>query len=157
MQNYIGGNYHQSQARRNLRDLDSTETDIEDRVFGGSVAIPSRDQRYKEQAVDEVLVKKMYETLFDYDAMTEKHATPPTLILVSGDGAASEYSPQGFLKPVKIALNRGWNVEIVAFGKFTSQTWFTEEHRSMLDRREEGKGGCVRVIELENWAEELLA
>lgn len=58
------------------------------------------------------------------------------------------------------ALDRGWDVEIIAFPLGTSSSWLGEEARAAIVGGEElgvGGRGRLRVINLEAFAEELIA
>jgi hypothetical protein len=95
-----------------------------------------------EQAVDEILQMKLLESLVDT-------AKPTTIVLASGDAAEAEYSG-GFLKNVERALIKGWKVEIVAWHDGLSKDY---HNKSFLGRWE----GKIRIIELDEFCEELLA
>ncbi len=74
---------------------------------------------------------------------------PSTIVLASGDAAEAEFSG-GFLKCVERALSKGWKVEIIAWSDGLSQ-----EYRSQ--RFIDKWGGLFKVIELDDFCEELLA
>lgn len=98
---------------------------------------------------------KILESLLDYSPTAD---TPrPLLVVVSGDAKSSEYNPAGFLGPVRRALDRGWDVEIMSFASGTSSSWAAEEKRA---RGEESGGvvtrGKLRIVDLEKFAEELV-
>lgn len=59
-----------------------------------------------EQGVDEILALKICDSVLDYANR------PGLLVLVSGDGAPSEFNPNGFLKYIQHALMLGWAVEL---------------------------------------------
>jgi len=94
-----------------------------------------------EQAVDELLQMKMLESLLDFE--------PATMVLASGDAAEAEYSG-GFLKTVERALRKGWKVEVLAWKNGLS---FEYRSTAFLERWK----GQFRVIELDDFSEELLA
>ena len=77
--------------------------------------------RYREQGVDEVLQLKMYQVIADGDA-------PPnaTIVLATGDGRAGQFSEEGFIGCVKIALKKGWRVELYAWEGGLSGSWKRE-------------------------------
>lgn len=58
------------------------------------------------------------------------------------------------------ALERGWDVEIVAFPLGTSSSWLSEQARQALEVGEGGEGvrgrGRLSVVNLELFAEELV-
>lgn len=93
-----------------------------------------------------VLQVRMYESLFgSKDGPQELSGT--TLVLASGDGAASEFSPSGFLGPVRAALQAGCKVEIISWKSGISSVWRTECQKWP---------GMCRIVYLDNFAEELL-
>ncbi|KAK6501000.1 hypothetical protein TWF506_003756 [Arthrobotrys conoides] len=71
-------------------------------------------KRTGEQAVDEVLIMKILESLVD--------CPPATIVLATGDGNITQFS-DGFYKAVERALEKGWNVELVAFKRTISKSW----------------------------------
>ncbi|KAF3202739.1 hypothetical protein TWF192_008833 [Orbilia oligospora] len=71
-------------------------------------------KRTGEQAVDEVLIMKILESLVD--------CCPSTIVLATGDGNITQFS-DGFYKAVERALEKGWNVELVAFKRTISKSW----------------------------------
>lgn len=79
----------------------------------------------QEQAVDELLHGKMWQCLFE----NRHRLSQTTLVLGSGDGAKSEFSPSGFLAPVEAALEAGAKVEIICFKSGCSNVWETLERR----------------------------
>lgn len=98
---------------------------------------------------------KILESLLDYTPTPD--APRPLLVVVSGDAKSSEYNPTGFLGPVRRALDRGWDVEIMSFASGTSSSWTMEEKRA---GGEESGGvvtrGKLRIVDLEKFAEELV-
>ncbi|KAK6528569.1 hypothetical protein TWF281_009809 [Arthrobotrys megalospora] len=72
-------------------------------------------KRTGEQAVDEVLIMKILESLLDC-------TTPATIVLATGDGNITQFS-EGFFKSVERALEKGWNVELIAFKRTLSKSW----------------------------------
>lgn len=96
--------------------------------------------RWVEQGVDEILHLKILESLLDTDK-------PATIVLATGDAAEAEYSG-GFMRMVERALQRGWTVELVSFSQVTSYAYRKKEFR-------EKWGGSFRVIELDDYVEEL--
>ncbi|KAL2785185.1 hypothetical protein BJX66DRAFT_315304 [Aspergillus keveii] len=99
------------------------------------------EQRWVEQAVDEILHLKILESLVDVDE-------PATIVLATGDAAEAEFSG-GFLKMVERALQRGWKVELVSFSQVTSYSYRRKEFRSRW-------GDHFRIIALDDYIEELL-
>ncbi|GAA5934353.1 hypothetical protein JCM10213_003775 [Rhodosporidiobolus nylandii] len=79
----------------------------------------------------------------------------PTLVVATGDANSSEYNPGGFLGCVRRALDRGWDVEVVAFTHGLSSHWAGEQMKRVTDEgRERGE---LRVVNLGLFAEELCA
>jgi hypothetical protein len=79
----------------------------------------------------------------------------PVLVVATGDANSSEYNPSGFLGCVRRALDRGWDVEVVAFTHGLSSHWSGEQQKRVTaDGRERGE---LRVINLGLFAEELVA
>lgn len=101
---------------------------------------------------------KILESLLDYTPPAS--TARPLLVLATGDANASEYNPTGFLGCVRRALVRGWDVEIVAWGFGTSDTWLGEETRAAAAAEEIGDGigqrGRLRIVDLQAFAEELV-
>ncbi|KAF2487042.1 hypothetical protein BDY17DRAFT_288228 [Neohortaea acidophila] len=97
--------------------------------------------RMIEQGVDEILHLKILESVIDAEE-------PSTIVLATGDAAQAEYS-EGFMAMAERALKKGWTVELVSWSKNIS---------SMYTRREwtGAWGGRFRVVELDDYAEELL-
>jgi hypothetical protein len=101
---------------------------------------------------------KILESLLDF--VPPPTTARPTLVLATGDANASEFNPAGFLGCVRRALERGWDVEIIAFPMGTSNTWISEMARADIaaDAIGDGSGqrGRLKVIDLESFAEELV-
>ncbi|KAF3928609.1 hypothetical protein AA313_de0204144 [Arthrobotrys entomopaga] len=74
----------------------------------------SLTKRIVEQAVDEIIVLKMYESLFDY--------APGTMVLATGDGNSTEFS-EGFYGAVQRSLASGWTVQLFAWKRTLSRSW----------------------------------
>jgi len=99
-------------------------------------------EKWTEQAVDEILHLKILESLVD-------SKEPATIVLATGDAAVAEYS-QGFMKMVERALGKGWKVELVSWSKNMSFLYRKKEFRQKW-------GGMFKVIDLDDFSEELLA
>lgn len=97
--------------------------------------------RHGEQGVDEILHLKIAQSILDYN--------PSTMILATGDAAEAEYS-DGFKKNVERALERGWNVELIAWRKGISYSWREQSFKQKW-------GDKFRIIELDLITEELLS
>ena len=102
--------------------------------------------RYREQGVDELLQLKLHQ------ALVSPEADPPppgaTIVLATGDGASGQFNEDGFVGVVRTALNKGWSVELYAWGGGISGTW-----RKLAE--EEG-GGKLRIWEMDPYAGDLL-
>lgn len=95
----------------------------------------------------QVLHGKIYACLFE----NRHDLVGTTLVLATGDGAASEYSTDGFLGCAKAALSAGANVEVVAFRDGTSYVW-----KELQRRTKSMETGRLRIIYLDDYVEELL-
>lgn len=102
--------------------------------------------RYREEAVDELLQLKLLQTILD--------TTPATIVLATGDGASSQFNPDGFVGCVRRAVDRGWTVELVAWEEGVSRAWKDLE-RDVAGRGPRAKGG-FRIVGLERWVGELI-
>lgn len=83
---------------------------------------PTGRIRYREQGVDELLQLKLHQ------AIAEADNPPPdaTIVLATGDGNIGQFSDQGFLGPIRVALKKGWKVEIYAWEDGLSKAWKRE-------------------------------
>ncbi|KAG8744034.1 hypothetical protein FRC10_010923 [Ceratobasidium sp. 414] len=108
---------------------------------------PSRP-RYREEAVDELLQLKLLQTILD---------TPPaSIVLATGDGASSQFNPDGFIGCVKRAVDRGWRVELVAWDEGVNRVW-RELEQEVQAQGPAGRGrGSFVIIGLEEWVGELI-
>lgn len=102
--------------------------------------------RYREQGVDELLQLKLHQAIADADVPRPG----ATIVLATGDGNVGQFSDQGFLGPVRIALKKGWRVELYAWEDGLSRAWKKEfgEGTPWKDR--------FRIIKMEDFAEDLL-
>ena len=107
----------------------------------GLPSMTSGQQKWVEQAVDEILHLKILESLIDAKK-------PSTIILATGDAAEAEYSG-GFLRMVERALEKGWCVELVSFKLNTSSLYKRKEFRSKW-------GQMFKWIELDPFVEYLI-
>jgi hypothetical protein len=107
----------------------------------GSEAPMAGAKKVTEQGVDEILHMKMLESIVD-------SKQPSTIVLATGDAAEAEYSG-GFLRNVERALNKGWKVELVAWGHSMSYAYqsapFLEKWKDQF-----------MIIDLDDFSEELL-
>ncbi|QRV78402.1 hypothetical protein RhiJN_06417 [Ceratobasidium sp. AG-Ba] len=103
--------------------------------------------RFREEAVDELLQLKLLQTILD---------TPPaTIVLATGDGASSQFNPDGFTGCVKRAVERGWRVELVAWDQGVNRVWRELEQEVKATPAARGRGSFV-IISLEEWVTELI-
>ncbi|KAJ8463789.1 hypothetical protein ONZ45_g17461 [Pleurotus djamor] len=93
--------------------------------------VPPQKIRYREQGVDELLQLKLHQVLL---RSNEAPAPGSTIVLATGDGNAGQFNEEGFLEPVRIALERGWKVELYAWEDGLSRAW-----RREFGDRESGK------------------
>ncbi|KAG2096698.1 uncharacterized protein F5147DRAFT_618274 [Suillus discolor] len=102
--------------------------------------------RYREQGVDELLQLKLHQAIADADVPRPG----ATIVLATGDGNIGQFSDEGFLGPVRIALKKGWRVELYAWEDGLSRAW----------KKEFGEGtpwkDKFRIIKMEDFAEDLL-
>ncbi|KAH7890270.1 hypothetical protein F5I97DRAFT_7288 [Phlebopus sp. FC_14] len=120
----------------------STDSDRNGRtVTGGSTT----RVRYREQGVDELLQLKLHTAIADADP------TPPnaTIVLATGDGNVGQFHDEGFLGPVRLALKRGWKVELYAWEDGLSRAWKREFSEGPYKNQ-------FRIIKMEDFAEDLL-
>lgn len=107
---------------------------------------------HREQAVDEILQLHMLESITD--TLPVLHGTtgevlgPGTMVIATGDGAATDFS-EGFFVQALRALRHGWFVEVVAFSRNMNSCW--DEHNIPQEWRHR-----FRKIALDPFAEELL-
>lgn len=107
--------------------------------------------RYREEAVDELLQLKLLQTILD---------TPPaTIVLATGDGASSQFNPDGFVGCVRRAVDRGWKVELIAWEEGVSRAWKDLERDvrvQTMNGQGQGRKGGFRIIGLEAWVGDLV-
>lgn len=94
--------------------------------------------------MDELLQLKILQSLLDSPS-----PPPPgsTIVLATGDGASSQFNPDGFLGCIRRAIERGWKVELVGWEDGTSRAW--------KELRDFGNGNLT-IIGLEKWGSELV-
>ncbi|KIK96848.1 hypothetical protein PAXRUDRAFT_825536 [Paxillus rubicundulus Ve08.2h10] len=101
--------------------------------------------RYREQGVDELLQLKLHQAI----AATDPPPPNATIVLATGDGNVGEFSDEGFLGPVLLALQRGWKIELYAWEEGLSRAW----KREFSDGPWKEK---FRIIKMEDFGEDLL-
>ncbi|KAH6903812.1 hypothetical protein BKA70DRAFT_1433204, partial [Coprinopsis sp. MPI-PUGE-AT-0042] len=79
-------------------------------IGGPSPGTPAK-VRYREQGVDELLQLKLHQALADVDNVPKGS----TIVLATGDGNVGQFNEDGFLGPVRLALRKGWKVELYAW------------------------------------------
>ncbi|KAL4263220.1 hypothetical protein AB1N83_007228 [Pleurotus pulmonarius] len=128
--------------------------------------------RYREQGVDELLQLKLSQVLL----RTEAPIPGSTIVLATGDGNAGQFNEEGFVEPVRIALQRGWKVELYAWEDGLSRTWRREfgdstrasgkkgaskgksgeDDNTGIHGDEKGYGNRFRIIGMEKFGGELV-
>lgn len=100
-------------------------------------------RRMREQAVDELLHLQILQTLLF-------SPQPGTLVLGTGDAKGGQFNDLGFLGCVKLAVERGWKVELWSWRKGMSRMWREEAKRCGWSRRQ------FKICELDEWVEEVV-
>ncbi|KDQ23130.1 hypothetical protein PLEOSDRAFT_1098109 [Pleurotus ostreatus PC15] len=139
---------------------------------GNRSSLQPQKIRYREQGVDELLQLKLSQVLL----RTEAPVPGSTIVLATGDGNAGQFNEEGFVEPVRIALQRGWKVELYAWEDGLSRTWRREfgdssrasgkkgaskgkggdEDSSELHTDDKGYGDRFRIIGMEKFGGELV-
>ncbi|KAI0343851.1 hypothetical protein BDW22DRAFT_1356427 [Trametopsis cervina] len=83
---------------------------------------PSSRMRMREQGVDELLQLKLHQAL----ASTDNVPQNSTIVLATGDGNVGQFNEEGFLGCVRLALKKGWRVELYAWEGGLSKAWKRE-------------------------------
>ena len=78
--------------------------------------------RYREQGVDELLQLKLHQAIADVDKVPRN----ATIVLATGDGNVGQFNEDGFLGCVRIALKKGWRVELYSWEGGLSKAWMRE-------------------------------
>ena len=100
-------------------------------------------RRMREQAVDELLHLQILQTLLF-------SPQPGTLVLGTGDAKGGQFNELGFLGCVKLAVEKGWKVELWSWRKGMSRMWREEARRMGWSRRQ------FKICELDDWVEEVV-
>ena len=108
---------------------------------GSGSGTPSR-LKYREQGVDELLQLKLHQAL----ASTDEVPPNATIVLATGDGNVGQFNEEGFLGCVRLALKKGWRVELYAWEGGLSKTW----------KREFGGNKKFEIYMLDRFAMDLL-
>ena len=134
--------YHNGQHGNNNGNTSAT-TGTSGQSSGSDTNAPAlrAPEKWVEQAVDEILHLKILESVVDAKV-------PSTIVLATGDAAEAEYSG-GFLKMVERALDKGWKVELVSFGRNISSAYKKREFRGKW-------GNSFKIVELDVFVECLL-
>ncbi|KAF7798991.1 hypothetical protein EIP86_010220 [Pleurotus ostreatoroseus] len=106
-----------------------------------SSAVPTRI-RYREQGVDELLQLKLHQALASADVVPQD----ATIVLATGDGNVGQFNEEGFLGCVRLALKKGWHVELYAWEGGLSKAW----------KREFGSNKKFEIHMLDRFAMDLL-
>ncbi|KAF8122942.1 hypothetical protein EV363DRAFT_1181324 [Boletus edulis] len=101
--------------------------------------------RYREQGVDELLQLKLHQAI----AATDPPPPNATIVLATGDGNVGQFNEEGFLGPVRLALQRGWKIELYAWEEGLSRAW----RRTFSDGPWKER---FRIIKMEDFADDLL-
>ena len=101
--------------------------------------------RYREQGVDELLQLKLHQAI----AATDPPPHNATIVLATGDGNVGQFSEEGFLGPVRLALQRGWKIELYAWEEGLSRAW----KRAFSDGPWKER---FKIIKMEDFADDLL-
>jgi hypothetical protein len=100
-------------------------------------------RRMREQAVDELLHLQILQTLL-------WAPRAGTLILGTGDAKGGQFNDLGFLGCVKMAVEKGWKVELWSWKKGMSRMWREEAKRMGWSRRQ------FRIWDFDEWVEEVV-
>lgn len=111
---------------------------------GTTTATTSRI-RYREQGVDELLQLKLHQAI----AATDPPPPNATIVLATGDGNVGQFNEEGFLGPVRLALQRGWKIELYAWQEGLSRAW----KRAFSDGPWKER---FKIIKMEDFADDLL-
>ncbi|KAI0700285.1 hypothetical protein BC835DRAFT_442595 [Cytidiella melzeri] len=98
--------------------------------------------RMREQCVDELLQLKLHQAL----ASTDEVPANATIVLATGDGNVGQFNEEGFLGCVKLALKKGWKVELYSWENGLSKMW----------KREFGTNKRFEIHMLDRFAVDLL-
>ncbi|KIJ64012.1 hypothetical protein HYDPIDRAFT_168113 [Hydnomerulius pinastri MD-312] len=115
------------------------------RPISGPSGSSSSRVRYREQGVDELLQLKLHQAI----AASDPAPANATIVLATGDGNVGQFNEEGFLGPVRLALQRGWKIELYAWEEGLSRTWRREFSTGPYKDR-------FRIIKMEDFAEDLL-
>lgn len=101
----------------------TSESEPTNGTTGSSNSTPSNGRvRYREQGVDELLQLKLHQAIADVDNVPEN----ATIVLATGDGNVGQFNEEGFLGCVRIALKKGWKVELYSWEGSLSKAWLRE-------------------------------
>lgn len=115
---------------------------VSDSNVHASGSTPPARRRLREQGVDELLQLKLHQAL----ASTDVVPSNATIVLATGDGNVGQFNEEGFLGCVRLALKKGWRVELYAWEGGLSKTW----------KREFGANKRFEVYMLDRFAVDLL-
>ena len=99
-------------------------------------------KRYREQGVDELLQLKLHQAI----AVTDDVPPGATIVLATGDGNVGQFNEEGFLGCVRLALKKGWKVELYAWEGGLSRAW----------KKEFGKNKSFEIYMLDKFAMDLV-
>ena len=115
------------------------------RAVAGPSGTTTTRVRYREQGVDELLQLKLHQAI----AATDPPPLNATIVLATGDGNVGQFSEEGFLGPVRLALQRGWKIELYAWEEGLSRAW----KRAFSDGPWKER---FKIIKMEDFADDLL-
>lgn len=146
-----GGETTDEGKKHSLKTGKSSEDELEKQEEKSKIVYPSLDdpmvtsRRMREQAVDELLQLKMLQTIL---------VTPTnklgTIVLCTGDAAPGQFNDLGFLGCTKLAIERGWRVELWSWKKGLSRLWREEAKTSRWSRKQ------FEIMYLDDWATEIV-
>lgn len=114
-------------------------------VAGPSGTTTTTRKRYREQGVDELLQLKLHQAI----AATDPPPPNATIVLATGDGNVGQFNEEGFLGPVRLALQRGWKIELYAWEEGLSRAWKRAFSEGPWKER-------FKIIKMEDFADDLL-
>ena len=95
--------------------------------------------------MDELLQLKLHQAI----AATDPPPPNATIVLATGDGNVGQFSEEGFLGPIRLALQRGWKIELYAWEEGLSRAW----KRAFSDGPWKER---FKIIKMEDFADDLL-
>lgn len=100
-------------------------------------------RRMREQAVDELLHLQILHSILTA-------SRPGTLVIGTGDAKGGQFNPLGFLGCVRIAVDKGWKVELWGWKRGISWAWREEAKKLRWSRKQ------FRIRELDDWVGDIV-